>query len=215
MNRDRLLKDAAGLPADPVYASPEKYLPPPRIPRLQLRLTRGGRAIAVELFARWHRLPGIMLPQPVGIEFRVELDHGSNHHRWFRLRWARPAHLVTMGGRSLPYRVRFAHSELFTDRVLFAWRSFLVATDDRAAIRRRAREAAEERVLIEQRFREYQAREAEERFVRNAPINALVARRAQARHNRDYAEADRIRTELLQMGVQVKDTPDGGTYWTY
>jgi cysteinyl-tRNA synthetase len=43
-------------------------------------------------------------------------------------------------------------------------------------------------------------------------IELMVARRGEARRQRDFAEADRVREELHRMGVIVEDTP-GGTSW--
>jgi cysteinyl-tRNA synthetase len=40
-------------------------------------------------------------------------------------------------------------------------------------------------------------------------IDALVAARQEARGNRDFAEADRIRDELAAEGITVEDTADG------
>ena len=40
-----------------------------------------------------------------------------------------------------------------------------------------------------------------------------LAERSAARERRDYAAADRLRTELSELGVMVADTPDGQT-WT-
>ena len=37
----------------------------------------------------------------------------------------------------------------------------------------------------------------------------LIENRSQARKNKDWAEADRIRDVLLEQGIQVKDSPDG------
>ena len=37
--------------------------------------------------------------------------------------------------------------------------------------------------------------------------------REQARKQRDFAEADRLRDELVRLGVTLKDTR-GGTTWT-
>jgi cysteinyl-tRNA synthetase len=44
-------------------------------------------------------------------------------------------------------------------------------------------------------------------------INGLIESRATARRSRDFAEADRIRSELAGMGVEVEDRKDGTTTW--
>ena len=43
-------------------------------------------------------------------------------------------------------------------------------------------------------------------------IEKLVAKRDSAREAKDWAESDSIRDELIQMGVEVQDTPEG-TKW--
>ena len=43
-------------------------------------------------------------------------------------------------------------------------------------------------------------------------IDALIARRAQAKAERNFAEADRLRQELLSQGIVLRDAP-GGTTW--
>ena len=40
-------------------------------------------------------------------------------------------------------------------------------------------------------------------------IKELVEKRSQARKDKNWAEADRIRDELLKMGIELKDTPQG------
>ncbi|MBJ23518.1 MAG: hypothetical protein CMB64_02495, partial [Euryarchaeota archaeon] len=40
-------------------------------------------------------------------------------------------------------------------------------------------------------------------------VETLLSQRTQARTDKDWVEADRIRDVLLDMGVTVKDTPDG------
>jgi len=44
-------------------------------------------------------------------------------------------------------------------------------------------------------------------------IQSQITARAAAKAAKNYAEADRIRAELLQRGVQLKDSPDGSTAW--
>jgi cysteinyl-tRNA synthetase len=59
------------------------------------------------------------------------------------------------------------------------------------------------------RYRQGQASEA---GVDPQEIEALIAKRNQARGSKDYAEADRIRDELARRGIVLKDGPDG-TVW--
>ena len=40
-------------------------------------------------------------------------------------------------------------------------------------------------------------------------VNALIAKRQEAKKNKDFTEADRIRDELLEMGIALKDTRNG------
>ena len=47
----------------------------------------------------------------------------------------------------------------------------------------------------------------------DAAIEALIARRLEARRNKDFGEADRIRDELAAQGVILEDRPGGRTEW--
>jgi len=47
----------------------------------------------------------------------------------------------------------------------------------------------------------------------DASIQALIAQRAEAKAAKNFAEADRIRKDLLAQGIELKDSPTGTT-WT-
>lgn len=44
-------------------------------------------------------------------------------------------------------------------------------------------------------------------------VEQLVAERIEAKRNKDYARADQIRKSLLEQGVVLEDSRDGGTQW--
>jgi cysteinyl-tRNA synthetase len=44
-------------------------------------------------------------------------------------------------------------------------------------------------------------------------VNALIAARLDARRSKNWAESDRLRDELGQLGVLIKDNKDGTTSW--
>jgi cysteinyl-tRNA synthetase len=46
-----------------------------------------------------------------------------------------------------------------------------------------------------------------------AQVAPLIAARKAARAAKNWAESDRIRDELLGLGVAVKDNKDGTTTW--
>jgi cysteinyl-tRNA synthetase len=45
-----------------------------------------------------------------------------------------------------------------------------------------------------------------------ARVESLLSRRGEARRQRNFSEADRLRAELQQMGVLLEDTPHGTTW---
>lgn len=45
-------------------------------------------------------------------------------------------------------------------------------------------------------------------------IEELLKLRKEARKNKNFAEADRVRKELSEAGVEIKDSPDGTTTWS-
>jgi cysteinyl-tRNA synthetase len=55
--------------------------------------------------------------------------------------------------------------------------------------------------------------EGDEAAALESKVTPLLEARAEARRRKDFAESDRIRDELLAMGVEIKDGPEGTT-WT-
>ncbi|MDF2620860.1 MAG: cysteinyl-tRNA synthetase [Xanthobacteraceae bacterium] len=62
-------------------------------------------------------------------------------------------------------------------------------------------------------FREWAAAQAPELTIPEAEIEERIAERIEARRNRDWAASDRIRDELMALGVALKDNKDGTTSW--
>jgi len=46
----------------------------------------------------------------------------------------------------------------------------------------------------------------------DSEILALIAQREDARKNKDYAESDRLRDQLAELGIEIKDGPKGTTW---
>jgi cysteinyl-tRNA synthetase len=57
------------------------------------------------------------------------------------------------------------------------------------------------------------ARRLKVRDLDPAAIDALVNARNAARAAKEFARSDAIRATLAQMGVELQDTPGGGTTW--
>jgi cysteinyl-tRNA synthetase len=67
--------------------------------------------------------------------------------------------------------------------------------------------------LLQQTRSERQATALSEAKIDAAEINAIVAERARARAARNWAESDRLRDHLAELGVAIKDNKDGATTW--
>jgi cysteinyl-tRNA synthetase len=61
---------------------------------------------------------------------------------------------------------------------------------------------------------EYKAKHVEKTGVSSDKIEVLIEDRQQAKKSRDFKKSDAIRDTLKEMGVQLKDNPDGTTTWT-
>ncbi|SHF40214.1 cysteinyl-tRNA synthetase [Desulfacinum infernum DSM 9756] len=61
-------------------------------------------------------------------------------------------------------------------------------------------------------FRELRRLKVREKGLSEAQVEELIEKRNQARKAKDFEEADRIRDQLTDMGVQLEDTPEG-TRW--
>ena len=67
--------------------------------------------------------------------------------------------------------------------------------------------------LLQQTRSARQAVALSEAKIDAAEINAIIAERAQARATRNWAESDRLRDRLSELGVAIKDNKDGTTTW--
>ena len=58
-------------------------------------------------------------------------------------------------------------------------------------------------------FKQIYQRLVESRGLDSKRVDFLLNARVKAREAKDYEESDRLRDELLQLGLQVQDTPKG------
>ncbi|MFN7135705.1 MAG: DALR domain-containing protein, partial [Myxococcales bacterium] len=66
----------------------------------------------------------------------------------------------------------------------------------------------EPRVYLDRR----RERAAQQKGIDKQKVEALIQARADARRNKNFAEADRVRDELKAMGVEIMDGPSGTTW---
>ena len=66
--------------------------------------------------------------------------------------------------------------------------------------------------LLKESLSEWQGQTQDQPQLEEAAIEAAIEARLQARADKDWAEADRIRDELLEQGIILKDGPEG-TSW--
>jgi cysteinyl-tRNA synthetase len=66
--------------------------------------------------------------------------------------------------------------------------------------------------LLQETAAEWTARKQQAKGLDPADVEILITARRQARQEKKFAEADRIRDELAAMGVVLKDSKDGTTW---
>jgi cysteinyl-tRNA synthetase len=67
--------------------------------------------------------------------------------------------------------------------------------------------------LLRQTRSERQAMAFSDARIDAAAIEAIVADRSVARAARNWAESDRLRDHLAELGIVIKDNKDGATTW--
>jgi cysteinyl-tRNA synthetase len=93
------------------------------------------------------------------------------------------------------------------EEALAAWQADTLQSDDADEARRVLR-------ALVVRLGELAEEGAADPAAKVAPfVEALLAVRAAARQNKDFATSDLVRDRLVEAGVEVRDSPDG-TSWT-
>jgi cysteinyl-tRNA synthetase len=67
--------------------------------------------------------------------------------------------------------------------------------------------------LLTRTRREYLESDPRRPLIDRSKVNKLIEARAHARKSRNFAQADSIRNELTEMGVEIEDLKDGTTTW--
>jgi cysteinyl-tRNA synthetase len=66
--------------------------------------------------------------------------------------------------------------------------------------------------LLDQRQKDYWANNPRAIEIDEVAVKGLLSKRLEARARKDFKESDRIRDELLAMGITIKDSKDGTTW---
>ncbi|OGQ44811.1 MAG: cysteine--tRNA ligase [Deltaproteobacteria bacterium RIFCSPLOWO2_02_FULL_46_8] len=64
-------------------------------------------------------------------------------------------------------------------------------------------------------FERFKKNKSEAQSVSVELVESKIAERRQARSNKDFKKSDTIRDELMKLGVELKDRPDGTTEWHF
>jgi cysteinyl-tRNA synthetase len=67
--------------------------------------------------------------------------------------------------------------------------------------------------LLTRTRREYLESDPRRPLIDGSKVKKLIEARAHARQSRNFAQADSIRNELTEMGVEIEDLKDGTTTW--
>ena len=163
-----------------------------------------GEALRLHLFMTHYRQPLNWTADGVR-EARHILD------RWYAV----TADVDEIAGDDVPAEVMAALAEdLNTPQMLAAMHALASSAQKGSADAARALKASAQLVgLLGMTATDWTAWRPASTQVDDTEIDALVARRTEARKARDFAEADRLRDELVARGIVIKDGPEG-TSWS-
>jgi cysteinyl-tRNA synthetase len=99
-------------------------------------------------------------------------------------------------------------------------RLYALATDIRASagseqieLQRRLKASGELLGILQRAQREYLKDDPRRIAIDETKVRNLIGARADARKAKDFKQADKIRAELVDMGVEIEDHKDGTTSW--